>query len=655
MAIEITGRINFDSSSVDDAVKSVESLKNEVKETEQVSQDFSENLASSFDNVKNASDVLGGSVASLVGGLALLGIENDYIKNLEQGALGAIAFASGIKQLGDGLVGFSKNTKVATVAQRAFNIVANANPYILAATALVGVTAAFIGLSQAFKQSALDAALANQSASELSDTLIESSNAVKELNLSTEDTVKIFQQATEESQKQLDTINASEQILIAQGKTEREILNLKIAQTDEVIENSKRAIDALRQQKVEEIEKTERFANATRVILQFLTLPVQLLLGAVDGIIDGLGAVGILSEETVANVGSLRDQFNDFGTGLIFDPEDTAEEFDLLIQESEDSLLTLENQRAGYQNRITQIDKDARNKRLEEEKKAIEEERKLREQQLQEIIKNNQDIADQTAELLNQIETLENDFLNSKLSREEQELNAVREKYFNIIEAARQAGEDVTILEEGLQTELQGIRDKFEQERVLTQVELEESVNQARVDLARDGLNAVGELLNGFASNNENAQRRVFNAQKALAIADTTISTYTAAQQAYRSQLTIPTPDAPIRATIAAGIAIAQGLARVAVISRTQFNPNGGGSSSGGSSSPGISAGLNGTQPSVPNFQLFGTGGTTIGGPGAPQNQVEPTTNLIRAFVSETDLTNTNRRLDLIRNGSELN
>lgn len=56
---------------------------------------------------------------------------------------------------------------------------------------------------------------------------------------------------------------------------------------------------------------------------------------------------------------------------------------------------------------------------------------------------------------------------------------------------------------------------------------------------------------------------------KALAIAQTTISTYEAAQAAYASQLTIPTPDAPVRAAVAAGIAVAQGLARVLAITNT--------------------------------------------------------------------------------------
>jgi hypothetical protein len=51
-----------------------------------------------------------------------------------------------------------------------------------------------------------------------------------------------------------------------------------------------------------------------------------------------------------------------------------------------------------------------------------------------------------------------------------------------------------------------------------------------------------------------------------LAIASTTISTYLAAQEAYRSQMTLPTPDAPVRAAIAAGVAVASGLVRVKAI-----------------------------------------------------------------------------------------
>lgn len=53
------------------------------------------------------------------------------------------------------------------------------------------------------------------------------------------------------------------------------------------------------------------------------------------------------------------------------------------------------------------------------------------------------------------------------------------------------------------------------------------------------------------------------DAYKALAIAETTISTYLGAQKAYVSQLIPGDPSSPIRATIASGIAVASGLLNV--------------------------------------------------------------------------------------------
>ena len=67
-------------------------------------------------------------------------------------------------------------------------------------------------------------------------------------------------------------------------------------------------------------------------------------------------------------------------------------------------------------------------------------------------------------------------------------------------------------------------------------------------------------------------------AGKALAIASTLVSTYMAAQDAYASQMKIATPDAPIRAALAAAVAVASGLVRVASIRKVDVpappNPN---------------------------------------------------------------------------------
>ena len=61
---------------------------------------------------------------------------------------------------------------------------------------------------------------------------------------------------------------------------------------------------------------------------------------------------------------------------------------------------------------------------------------------------------------------------------------------------------------------------------------------------------------------------------KKLASISVLISTYQAAQAAYASQLSIPTADAPIRAAVAASIAVGQGLIRLAAINKIDTNVN---------------------------------------------------------------------------------
>jgi len=95
--------------------------------------------------------------------------------------------------------------------------------------------------------------------------------------------------------------------------------------------------------------------------------------------------------------------------------------------------------------------------------------------------------------------------------------------------------------------------------------------------------------------------KKAFKMSQLLAIAETSVSTYAAAQKAYESQLSIPTPDAPARAAVAAGIAITQGVARVAAIKKQKFG--GGGATGGGGGGGG------GSIPPQPDASTIGTTG----------------------------------------------
>ena len=127
-----------------------------------------------------------------------------------------------------------------------------------------------------------------------------------------------------------------------------------------------------------------------------------------------------------------------------------------------------------------------------------------------------------------------------------------------------------------------------------------------------------------FAKDTEEGQRKAFKRNQALNIAETLVSTYAAAQKAYASQLAIPSPDAPIRAQIAAGVAVAAGLAKVAAIKSQQFT---GGASSGGAAGGGGAGGG--------GIQSVGVDvGTLV------PNQQNPTPEPVRAYVVENEISN---------------
>ncbi len=128
-------------------------------------------------------------------------------------------------------------------------------------------------------------------------------------------------------------------------------------------------------------------------------------------------------------------------------------------------------------------------------------------------------------------------------------------------------------------------------------------------------------------------------AGKALAVADATISTYLSAQKAYESQLSIPTPDAPVRASIAAGVAIAQGIGSVKNILSTKI-PNQGG---GGGSLPKGSGSRSFSIP-APNTSSFSTPNQAESQANvqANANAQFSQSNPIQAYVTSTDVSSAN-------------
>ena len=177
-----------------------------------------------------------------------------------------------------------------------------------------------------------------------------------------------------------------------------------------------------------------------------------------------------------------------------------------------------------------------------------------------------------------------------KLEREFQEKKA-------ILEAANKST---------FELEMQHISDmeNMDAEQKQKQLDKEKATADAKVKIAQaeakakmDALDSYGSALGSIAG----MLGESTTAGKAAAVASATISTYSAANKAYESQLAIPTPDAPIRATIAAGIAIAGGLLNVQKILAVK-TPGGGGS--GGTAPSG------GNSMTAPSFNTVGSSST---------------------------------------------
>lgn len=170
---------------------------------------------------------------------------------------------------------------------------------------------------------------------------------------------------------------------------------------------------------------------------------------------------------------------------------------------------------------------------------------------------------------------------------------------------------DLGTLQGSLNTELQAKQEAADLEIKMLEAtatrarQIEEQSQSFKFKATLDGLSAIASITELFGKKSEKAAKRAFQVQKAANIATALITTYQNATSAYASQFTpVPTPDSPIRGGIAAGIAVASGLANVAKISQQQFE--GGGSSGGGG---GSSAGGGSIPTQAPSFNVVGNSG----------------------------------------------
>lgn len=367
--------------------------------------------------------------------------------------------------------------------------------------------------------------------------------------------LELAKEKTAQSQQQLDAIGEQENILKLSGMSERDILKLKIAQTEEVIANTRAQIEQQKVVLAAQIATEQRAKNILTGILQFISLPLQFLAGQIDLIGEGLKKVGVISESF-----GLRDKLNEGINGLadmVFSPDEVQAKGEAELAAMEKQLKNLENQRAGHQLAINSIDKRAAEERKQAQEKALQEELERRKKYQAEELKLRKTglVESQTQEV-----GLKASTTGLVTSEEEKRTAAERAEQERRTENAKAAGQQTLALSSNILS----------------------------------GVAALNEL---FAGKSKKAQERAFKIQKGIRIAEAVIDTYKAATSALA---TYPPPFG----AIAAGASIAMGLANVIKIKNQKFE---GGGSVSGSGSSAASVGSSSVQSGTPTFNPIDT------------------------------------------------
>ena len=300
-------------------------------------------------------------------------------------------------------------------------------------------------------------------------------------------------------QEQLSATGSMENTLKLQGKTEKEIRDLKRQQTDEIIASTEILLEQQKQQKKAQIEAAERNQNITKGIIAFLTAPIVVLLGLVDGLTNSLASLGILDEGT-----RLTDGFLELSSSLVFDPEEVAESGEETIKATEETLRKLKNTRDGF------LLKDKEEKEKEKEKTI-------------EKAEVDPEVAAK-AKALEEIAKLEDAYIQSQLDKKVAEENLVSDKYFNLIEQAKLYGEDTALLVEAQAQELADIQDKYdaiEKEKKDKKLEDDKKIAKAKADLQNE---LTGEVANAVGTIGDIFEKGTA-ASKGAALAEIAIGT----------------------------------------------------------------------------------------------------------------------------------
>lgn len=473
-----------------------------------------------------------------------------------------------------------------------------------------------------------------------------------------------------------EALSLQENSLKLQGKSEKEIRDLKIQQTNQTITALEAQLTSQKQIKKSQVEASKRNKAILQGIIRFLTAPLSLLLATVDMVGKALGQDFKLEEKFSGGIAK-----------LVFDPDEVEAEADEAIEETEKQLAKLKSTRDGYLLDEKKEQEQARKGNLDAAKNAYDLEMKmlksfldakrkaqedfaLNERQREQIVFNNnlkrleeqekeelsqkglteqakkyitdkyqilneQELArhkgavqkledEANAEALKQYQKLEDLRLGLMAEGEEKELAELEIKFARLQEAEMGNLEALLLIQDTYEKERAAVQDKYDNEAVKKRKDFQNQIADIVVDAANTTIKNLMELNDIYDKNDEAAAKRAFERNKSLQIIQAVINT----ASGIMTQLAVPQDALTGANFVKAALVATTGATSIATIAAQKFN---GGKATGGGSAPKAPA-----PPQVaPSFNIVGQGGTNQLLQGIAGQFSQP----LRAYVVGGDVT----------------
>jgi len=587
---ELSNKFGATSQQAVEAAKRAGQLKDQIGDAKALTDAF--NPDAKFKSLSASLAGVAGGFAVVQGGMALLGTESKDVEKTLLKVQAAMALSQGLQTIGESVDSFKQLgavvksytivQRVSTVLQAAFNAVMAANPIGAIVVAVTALVAAGYALVKMFQAS--------------SEETKRSEQAHKSLTKELKTQVEAQKNATIEADLSRD---AQLKMAKASGKSADEIRKLSVELANQ--------------------EVAQKIANA-----------------------QTLRAIAIEAIR-VANLEDASESQKELAKNALkeFNDANEAAKTALINRRK----LLIDNKVAETQEQ-TDLTTKANEKEKEAADKKAEKEKEARKKQREDYLKDAEDLEalkakleqnrlDKEAEVKKKADEIQQGLKDNAKTPAEK----LQEKYDEeraILEAAHQS---TLLLDAKFYTDKKALEDADtanKKENAKSQEEIEKQKQQARQQWLAAGANTLKQAASLLGESTD--------AGKAAAIAAATIETYQAAVSSYNSLSGIPIVG-PALGAVAAGVAVASGIANVKKILAVK-TPKGG----GGGAAPSVAgAGGGAAGGAAPQFNVVGNSGVNQLAGIMATNEQTP----VKAYVVPSDVT-TGQSLDrnIIRNAS---